>query len=87
MKNHLHHPIVLPYDDVIASQIGQAQGQLPVKSRIDKPGTEKNTPPPKRGPAAERPGKILWKLDPFKTWDKRTGSLWEVNIPGSTQVI
>jgi hypothetical protein len=58
-----------------------------MKSRIDKPGTKKNTPPPKRGPAAERPGKILWELDPFKRWDKRTGSFWEMYISGSTQVI
>jgi hypothetical protein len=87
MKYYLYQTFVLMDDDVIASQICQAQGQLSAKSRIDKSCTKKDTSPPKRGPATKRPGNILWELDPFKRWDKRTGSFWEVHIPISTQVI
>ena len=48
MQDHLHDPVVLLHHDLTGPHVGQAEGELPAKSRIDKTGPEEDTLPSKR---------------------------------------
>jgi hypothetical protein len=87
VKDHLHYAVVLLDNKIIASQIGQAERQLSAKSRVYKTCTQKDAPPPKRGPAPERSGKVHGKFDPFKRGDKRTCTFRKETVTGSTQIV
>jgi hypothetical protein len=87
VKDHLHYAVVLLEDNIIASQICQAECQLSTKTRVYKTCTKKNSPSPERGSAPERSGKIHGKFDPFKRRNKSACTFRKETVSGRTQIV